>query len=237
MFDPEPLGQLPYAAPEGSLLRAELRFFREFPRLLLHLPRLAAAPRGEQLVVAFPGFRTGDRATWPLRRYLATLGHETHGWGIGTNRGEVAEDLDTIIDVVRTRVEQTGRPAALIGWSLGGVFAREVARSHPELVTRVFTFGTPVVGGPRYTRSATAYTPERLDEIEVLINERNQIPIERPITAIHSRRDGAVDWRACIDDHSPDVENIEVTSCHTGHIIDPEIWALIGERLANGSAQ
>ena len=77
----------------------------------------------------------------------------------------------------------------------------------------------------------------RTDEIEAQINERNQIPIERPITAIHSRYDAAVDWRACIDDHSPNVENIEVQSCHTGHIIDPDIWRIIGERLADGSAQ
>ena len=237
MFVPEPLGQLPYAAPEGSLLRAELRFFREIPRLARHLPGLRRIPHGNRLVVAFPGFRTGDRATWPLRTYLGTLGHECHGWGIGTNRGEVADDLDTIIGVVERHVDRTGVPAAVIGWSLGGVFAREVARDRPELVTRVFTFGTPVVGGPRYTRSATAYTPERLDEIEAQINERNQIPIERPITAIHSRYDAAVDWRACIDDHSPNVENIEVESCHTGHIIDPDIWRIIGERLADGSAQ
>lgn len=232
MSSPAPLGQLPYSAPEGSLVQAELRFFREFPRLALGARALARAPRGDQLVIAFPGFRTGDRATWPLRTYLRNCGHNCHGWGIGVNRGEVGEDLAAIIDIVAAQVKAAGKPAALIGWSLGGVFAREVARDQPDLVTHVFTFGTPVIGGPRYTRSASAYTTERLDQIETEINERNQIPIERPITAFHSRRDGAVDWRACIDDHSPHVTNVEVRSSHTGMILDRDIWLPIAAALA-----
>jgi pimeloyl-ACP methyl ester carboxylesterase len=233
MSSPVPLGQLPYAAPEGSLIRAELRFVRELPRLIAAARALAQAPRGEQLVVAFPGFRTGDRATWPLRTFLGSRGHDCHGWGIGVNRGEVGEDLDTIIDIVSTRVQAAGTPAAVIGWSLGGVFAREVARSQPDLVSRVFTFGTPVIGGPRYTRSASAYSSERLDAIETQINERNLTPIERPITAFFSKRDGAVDWRACIDNDSPDVRNIEVTSSHTGMILDRDIWLPIAATLAS----
>lgn len=220
------------APPAGSLLLTEARAARELPRLLLRTPDLLRAPRGRGPVVAFPGFGTGDVATAPVRAFLRSLGHTTHGWAMGVNRGDVEAVVPPATARVRDIVERTGAPAALVGWSLGGVIAREIARDEPELVRRVVTYGTPVVGGPRYTRSAAAYGEERVRAIEIVVAERNRIPIEVPVTAIYSRRDGAVAWRACLDDFTPEVANIEVSSSHVGMGFDPDVWRIIARALA-----
>ncbi len=221
-----------FAAPTTSKLR-ELSGLREIPRLALRAPWLIGLPRGSQTVVAFPGFSTNDLFTLPLRTGLRVLGHRPFGWGFGINRAEVEDMLDDVIDMVERRVDETGRPAALIGWSNGGVFAREVARDRPDLVTRVFTYGTPIFGGPKYTRGAQFYPQDEIDRIDQVVNERNEIPIERPVTAFYSKNDAIVDWRACIDDFSPDAENIEVSSSHASMGIDPDIWEPIARLLAS----
>lgn len=220
------------SAPTGPKLAREIAGLLQLPRLALRTPRLVGLPRGDQTVVAFPGFSTNDLFTLPLRGALRALGHHPFGWGFGVNRAEVEDMLDPVTEMVERRVEQTGKPAALIGWSNGGVFAREVARDRPDLVTRVLTYGTPVVGGPKYTRGATLYPDAEVDRIDAVIAERNLVPIERPVTAFYSRADAIVDWRACIDGFSPDVENIEVRSTHAGMSIDPDVWERIARRLA-----
>ena len=125
-----------------------------------------------------------------------------------------------------------GRPVHLVGQSLGGVLAREVAREHSGAVAQVITLGTPVVGGPAHTRVGLAYDAERVAEIQTGIEARNRVPIDVPVTAVYSRRDGIVNWRACIDDVSPRAVNVEVGSSHLGGGIDPEVWALVARLLA-----
>lgn len=223
----------PLAAPEGPKIIGELAGLLQLPRLALRGPQLALLPRGKQTVICFPGFGTGDIFTAPLRGALRSLGHRPHGWGFGINRGEVEGMIDKVTHMVHDRVQRTGRPAALIGWSLGGIFAREVARDEPALVSRVITYGTPVIGGPRYTRGAAVYGEDQVTHIETVVEERNRIPINRPITALYTTSDNIVDWRACIDTFSPDVENLEVSSTHAGMGIDPDVWSIIARRLAN----
>ena len=113
------------------------------------------------------------------------------------------------------------------------MIAREVARERSELVSQVITFGTPVVGGPLYTSITGVYTMEERRLIAERIAERNQIPIEVPITALYSKRDGIVAWQACIDTFSPDVTMIEIRSTHVGMGIDPDVWQIVSERLAS----
>jgi len=120
----------------------------------------------------------------------------------------------------------------LIGWSNGGVFAREIARDRPDLVDQVFTYGTPVVGGPKFTRGATLYSAVELERIVDLVDHRNTTPITCPITAFYSRHDHIVDWRSCIDHFSPHVEHIEVRSTHAGMSIDPDVWKIVARGLA-----
>ena len=220
------------AAPSNAMLVAEARAVREVPRILWRSPKLWSAPKGSATVLALPGFGTGDLATAPVRSFLASRGHRTHGWGLGVNGGDVEELVPPATDRARELAEKAGGPIALVGWSLGGVVGREVARDEPNLISQVITYGTPVVGGPKYTRSAAAYGPDRVAAIEQTVAERNQIPIEVPITAIHSRLDGIVDWLACIDEFSPQVRNIEVRSSHVGMGLDPDVWQIVADALA-----
>ena len=219
-----------FAAPTTSKLW-ELTAVREIPRLAASTSTLRSLPRGSENIVAIPGFSTTDLATAPLRAFLSQLGHDCVGWGLGKNMAQVEAMLGQFLERVAERVETTGKPATLIGWSNGGIFAREAARDRPDLVSHVFTYGTPIFGGPKFTRGARFYPSGEVERIAQVVERRNEIPIARPITAFYSRQDHVVDWRACIDTFSPDVENIEVRSTHAGMGIDRDVWDGIARRL------
>jgi pimeloyl-ACP methyl ester carboxylesterase len=143
-----------------------------------------------------------------------------------------------VIDVTERCMRETGRRVRLVGWSAGGFLAREAARDRPELVERVVTLGTPVIGGPKYTNVAPLFRRlgYDLDAIERECRERARRPIEVPVTAIYSRRDGVVAWRACLDDTSREVEHVEVESTHGGLGYDSRVWAIVADRLARERA-
>ena len=126
----------------------------------------------------------------------------------------------------------TRRPVAIVGWSLGGVLAREVARDRPDIVSQVITFGTPVVGGPSYTALSGYYSAERLAAIRAEIAGRNRRPIDVPVTAIWSPNDGIVTPEACIDERTAHAAHVTVSSTHLGMGIDPDVWAVVAQRLA-----
>ena len=215
------------------LREAEAAF--EFPRLALRLPWLLQGPRGSGgTVLVLPGYGAGDSSTLTLRSYLRWLGHRPEGWGLGTNRGDVPALLPAVVERLRECSQDAGEPVALVGWSLGGYLAREAARDEPALVRRVITLGSPVVGGPKYTTVGRLYARQGvdLDEIEAEVDARYDVPLERPVTAIYSKRDGVVAWKACIDERSPHVEHVEVRSTHVGLGFSPEVYTLIAERLA-----
>jgi pimeloyl-ACP methyl ester carboxylesterase len=218
--------------PPVTRLAWEALTGRELARLLIAAPSLRGAPRGTTPVVVLPGFRAGDASTFPLREFLRRLGHTVEGWGLGVNRGDVPTLMPRVAQSVADLARQHDEPVHLIGQSLGGVLAREAARDRPEAVAQVITIGSPVVGGPSYTRVAMAYRERTLAEIRRGIAERDRTPIRVPITAIYSRRDGIVAWEACIDRASPHVEHIEVASSHLGMALDPTVWRLVAERLA-----
>jgi pimeloyl-ACP methyl ester carboxylesterase len=104
-----------------------------------------------------PGFGAGDGSTLVLRRYLRFLGYSVRGWSLGVNAGDVRALMPRVLERVERLAERVREPVALVGWSLGGVLAREVARESPGLVRRVITLGSPIVGGPKYTAAARFY--------------------------------------------------------------------------------
>ena len=223
----------PSAPPATRTTLGELGAALDAARLVAALPRLAAAPRGDgHLVVDIPGWKAPEVTGAPLRAYLRRLGYDARGWGFGTNTGSTRGDIDRLATRVLELVGETGSPASLVGWSLGGVIAREVARRHPDAVRRVITYGTPV-GGPRYTSVARAYgrgadtdghrEARRLDETN---------PIRVPVTVLFSRRDGVVAWQACIDHATPGAEHVEIASTHLGMGFDPDVWRIVADRLA-----
>lgn len=185
-------------------------------------------------VAVFPGFSAGDLSTFVLRRHLQKAGYRVHRWRLGVNRGQVPTLIPKVVSRTEALFERYREPVALVGWSLGGVLAREVARERPEIVRSVVTLGSPVVGGPKYTKAARFYEQvlgEDLDAIEQAVEERNRIPISVPLTAIYSRRDAVVKWEACIDRYNEHCQHIEVDASHLSLGFDPRVLQLVSRAV------
>lgn len=218
-------------APGFRGVLREALVVREPLRLLAAYRTLAVTTTRPRRVITVPGFRSRDSSMAPLRRYLARIGHRPMGWGLGRNAGDVEAIGSRLLERVESAARGIDDTVDLVGWSLGGVLARETARELPEVIGRVVTYGTPVVGAPRFTRAAAAYGPEQIRRIEALIDEREQTPIRVPVTAIYSRNDGVVAWEACIDPYENEVEHVAVRSSHIGMGIDPVVWRVVADRL------
>ncbi len=141
--DPDDV-QPPVGPSAGLLLTEPVRGLVDVAALLLATPQLTAAPRGDgHGVLVFPGLLAGDASTAPLRSFLRWLGYDVRGWDLGRNHGPTEAVLAGLPRALLDHAERSGRPVSLIGWSLGGVYAREMARSHPHHVRQVITLGSP----------------------------------------------------------------------------------------------
>ena len=156
---------------------------------------------------------------------------------MGRNQGRVEEVLDRVRERVEQFAELQGEPVALVGQSLGGYLAREAARDLPHLVRRVVTFGSPVVGGPRYSTAAPLYALRGadFDQIDQAIAAREETPLRVPVTAVYSKNDGIVAWQACIDRRTDPqlIEHVEVRSTHLAMGFDPEVLRVVARRLSD----
>lgn len=219
----------------GPLMQPKRRPWRELGVLrdVVGLRRLntSALARGSRNVFVLPGFQTGDSSTWVLRRALSKAGHSVRGWGLGINRGNVRTLIPKLIDTLSRERE----PVHLVGWSLGGFIAREIAREIPERVGQVITMASPVVGGPKYTAAASHYIKKgiNLDVIERTVAERDHThPLTVPVTALYSLRDSVVCPAACIDGFNEHVEHIEVDCGHIAFGFNREVIRIVAGRLA-----
>ncbi|MEZ5341395.1 MAG: alpha/beta hydrolase [Acidimicrobiales bacterium] len=222
----------PFPVPPPVNRLNEFRAGLEAVRLAARAPLLRRTPTGSgRITLLLPGYGTSDVAMAPLRTFLSGRGHDAKGWGLGVNDGAMLRLLGEVDRLVRREFVAGGRPVNLVGWSLGGVLAREMARENPAMIHRVATFGTPLFG-PRHLSRSNPYTDEELVAMERLIVDRQARPIEVPLTTIYSRNDGIVHWSMCIDETSPNNRNVEVASSHIGMGIDPDVWATIAGFLA-----
>jgi alpha/beta superfamily hydrolase len=223
--------------PSAWLMALEVRAFWEFGALLPSWPLLARAPTGDgHAVMVFPGLSANDTTTVPLRYYLQSLGYQPWGWEQGFNFGPRAGVLDEAKDHLARTFASTGRKISLIGWSLGGIYARELAKELPHMVRGVITLGTPFAGSHKSTNAWRVYqlTSGRNIEQE---SENYDLPTAPPVptTSIYSRTDGVVAWQASLQAASksnPHTENIEVLASHIGLGLNPTAWWAVADRLA-----
>ncbi|MFK8032429.1 MAG: esterase/lipase family protein [Gammaproteobacteria bacterium] len=222
--------QAPSALSKYCEARAPLEAMTLFPAA----PWLMSMPRGDgRQVMCVPGFLANDSSTWPLRQYLNFLGYESLPWSQGQNRGRPEKDAEVLLEHILD-VRNGENRITLIGWSLGGVIAREVARLAPDVVREVITYGTPVEGGPKYTSTAQLYAGRRgldLDAFEDYIHSVNLKGISQPLTVIYSKSDGIVGWRAAIDRYNPQTRHIRVPGSHIGMGTNPLVWRAIAKTL------
>ncbi|EKF73502.1 hypothetical protein A11A3_13230 [Alcanivorax hongdengensis A-11-3] len=226
------------SAPSLSLLLGESRAALSYGRYLLRGLDHRTLPRGEgQPVLVLPGFGASDVTTRPLRRALAKLNYTSYGWAQGTNLGMNRQRKELLVSQLHAVAARHGQPVALVGWSLGGVFARELARAWPDKVSQVFTLGSPINGDPSANNVSSLFAlfnPCRPGPDLDAFRERIQAP-PVPCTAIYTREDGIVSWQCSLEEEADNTENVEVSGTHVGLPWNPQVLAAIAERLARGN--
>ncbi len=220
---------------------SRLRLVTEPPRagldaaaLLATWPLLAAAPRGDDHpVLVLPGLLTGDPATLLLRGVLHSLGHRVCGWSLGTNRGPTHRVVGRLRDQVDRLHRESGRRVSLVGWSLGGLYAQELARAAPSSVRGIITLGTPVVRSAPWVRRvsglADAVPARGAGALPRAWAERGSLRV--PATSVYTRADGIVDWSACRYPLRDRRQNVEVRGSHLGLAVNPGVLWLLADRL------
>ncbi len=222
--------------PPWRNLPWEMRSVLEAARSRLLPPASGDWPRGDGLpVLVIPGFGQGQGSTAAMRRLLKLQDFQALDWGLGRNLGLKKGMTARLLRQLDELAEHFGRPAALLGWSLGGVLARELARKAPDKVCHVISLGSPLAGGhattiePLFARlnpgaARAGHDPARYQ------------PPPVPCTAIYSRRDGIVAWQAAMEPTAPNTENIEVAGSHMGLGFNPRVWYAICHRLSPQTA-
>ncbi len=238
-FGSDPVYQAPAVRlkpPSKLLLLAEWRALFELGYGVASVPALMLAKRGDgHPVLVLPGFLAGDPSTDLLRRYLGWLGYETHGWELGRNFGGVYSMRNKLRKRLTTIAEKSGRKVSIVGWSLGGIYARDLAHSLPESVRYVVTLGSP------FSSDITATNASRLYEMLSGESVETMVPADRallcadlpvPTTSFYTRTDGVVNWKTCLVEEGPHAENVEVCASHVGLGVNPAVLWGVADRLA-----
>jgi pimeloyl-ACP methyl ester carboxylesterase len=186
--------------------------------------------------LVLPGFLADDRTTIGLRFHLRWLGYKTHGWQLGRNVGptkQIVEGMRRTLDALATEHEQR---VSVIGWSLGGVYARELARDAPDQVRQVISLGSPFrLTSLDQTRTGRVYErlrPRHEERYQVPPYAARDDPLPVPSSAFYTRTDGIVAWRTCVQMVGAQAENIEVRGAHCGLGHNAAAAYAIGDRLA-----
>ncbi|WP_425228319.1 esterase/lipase family protein [Sphingomonas sp.] len=219
----------------------------ELPRALMEWGSLAwsagalltTAPRGDgHPVLVLPGFMTSDTSTRVLRRFLRTLGYDAHTWNLGRNLGPraIGESGEKLVERLREVHALTGQKVSIVGWSLGGIMARLLARRAPDAVRQVITLGSPFAGSPKASNVWRLYevmSGKRIDDkhTQGMMAEISARP-SVPCTAIFSKADGVVAWQSCREVECDLAENIEVRGSHCGLGVNPSVLYAVADRLA-----
>jgi len=221
-------------APGPMMLMMEARAPWEYAAMLAAAPWLARLPTGDgHPVLVFPGLGASDFTTLPLRNFLRDRGYTPYPWKQGFNFGPRHGVLHTCRAQVLQLAEKHREKVSLIGWSLGGVYAREIAKEQPHNTRCVITLGTPFAGHPRATNAWRFYemvSGQTVHQHELA--DRLRTPPGCPTTSIFSKTDGVVAWQCSIDEDAPHTENIEVHASHVGMGMNPLALYAIADRLA-----
>jgi pimeloyl-ACP methyl ester carboxylesterase len=222
--------------PSKTLMFLEGRAIHEFGAFLGALPLLSLAPRGDgHPVLVLPGLVASDTSTRPLRSFLKDRGYVVSGWRQGRNLGLRDGVQDSMVDLLCELNDTYGRKVSLVGWSLGGIYARQLAKMMPDRVRGVITLGSPFAAGPKTTNAWRVYemaSGQSADHADPRFGGSLADTPPVPTTAIFSRTDGICAWQGCMEKTSATSESIEVESSHCGMGHHPAVVYAVADRLA-----
>ena len=206
-------------------------------------PLLLLAERGEQRpVMLIPGFTSSDHSTYFIRQYLRRQGYDVYGWEQGANVGLIAAVFASLEQRLDDIYQRTGRPVSLVGWSLGGFYVRALANKHPDKVRSIvtiattFSLPTPRAVNRVITRLYGYLNPSQQSDEFFISSDMWEATPPLPATSIYSEGDGVNNWRYCLDKESPRAENIRVYGSHCGLTVNPMVYYLVANRLAQDPA-
>lgn len=217
----------------------------EFPRAAVGIqmmfaasPLLGKAAYGDgHPVLVLPGLAASDSSTFALRQFLQLRGWRPYKWHLGRNVGPTAAVRAELPVAVQRIARRNRSKVSIIGWSLGGIYARELAHRFPDSVRQVITLASPYrLQNPSQSRADSIYAKYRHlhaeDEEQTTTTGRSAYPLPVPATSIYSREDGIVAWQHCVEPPRPTSENIRVRSGHLSIGFDPYVFYTIADRLA-----
>ena len=186
-------------------------------------------------VMVLPGFMASERSTYPLRKFLDNLGYAVHDWGLGRNLGKPTYKED-LIEKIDALYEEHGERISLVGWSLGGVFAREIAKERPHIIRQVITLGSPFRAVIKENNATWIYSyvsgGEKVEDIDPALLAEIPNPAPVPTTAIYSKEDGVVPWQYCMEaEEDATHQNVQVRGSHLGLGHNLSVLRLIADRL------
>ncbi len=207
----------------------EWQSFYAMRGLLKRLPKGDGHP-----VIVFPGFVSSDNATKPLRGLLKDLGYETHGWGLGMNLLFGNELEEEMIALVRDVAKTSGKKVSLVGWSLGGLYAREIAKVCHQQVRNVISLGSPISGQPEHSNAHSLFKAFNGEPSDIDFTRYFQLREAPPVptTSIFSHTDGIVAWEGSLQKESEKSESIVVPASHLGMGVNPLVMYLLSDRLS-----
>ncbi len=227
--------------PSTTLMLLEGRAVPELGAFWLMRPWLSVTPGGDgHPVLVLPGLLADNSSTRALRGFLNSHGYNAHGWKLGRNlglRGTVERDMLVRIDELFERYGR--RKVSLVGWSLGGLYARQLAKTLPDKVRCMISLGSPFAGSPKSTNAWRVYeiaSGSKVEEHDAFGGTLAGAP-PVPTTSIFSRSDGICAWQACLNEDGPESENIEVYGSHCGLGHHPAAVYAIADRLAQPEGQ
>lgn len=210
--------------------------------LAAYYPLLSQAPKAPKgkhgrHVLVFPGFMAGDTTTAPLRHMLTKLGYVSHGWELGSNTGPTQE-LQAKIEILLQSLFRRYGKISLVGWSLGGLYARELARRYPHMVRQVITMGTPACHAdpdelpPKLVQMAEYLTGQEFAELHEGFFKSGTANPSVPTTAIVSETDGVVKLSSALIEESRIHQNVWVRATHLGMGFNPAVLWVLADRLS-----
>src|SRR6476660_9643374 len=227
--------------PSRTLMFLEGRALHEFGAFVGALPLLSLAPKGDgHPVLVLPGLVASDGSTRPLRSFLKNRGYAVSGWRQGRNLGLRDGVQHGMTDLVRELSDTHGRKISVVGWSLGGLYARQLAKMMPDRVRSVITLGSPFAAGPKATNAWRVYEMASGRSAEQEDRRFGGSLAETPsvpTTAIFSRTDGICAWQGCMEKTTATSESIEVDSSHCGMGHHPAAVYAVADRLAQPEGQ